>query len=69
MSDEIAAAEGGAGPLVMKFGGTSVQDAAAIRRLAAIVRGHAAPSAMGSTQWKWLQAITSPPLAGMRSLP
>lgn len=32
----------GGGPLVMKFGGTSVRDAAAIRRLAAIVRAHAA---------------------------
>jgi len=29
-----------AGPLVMKFGGTSVNDAEAVRRLAAIVRAH-----------------------------
>lgn len=42
MSDGSVAAESGAAPLVMKFGGTSVQDAAAIRRLAGIVRGHAA---------------------------
>ena len=42
MSEASVAPGAGAGPLVMKFGGTSVQDAAAIRRLAAIVRGHAA---------------------------
>jgi aspartate kinase len=42
MSDEIAAPGSGAAPLVMKFGGTSVQDAAAIRRLMAIVRAHGA---------------------------
>lgn len=42
MSEGFAAPENGAAPLVMKFGGTSVQDAAAIRRLAAIVEGHAA---------------------------
>jgi aspartate kinase len=41
MSEGFAAPENGAAPLVMKFGGTSVQDAAAIRRLAAIVQGHA----------------------------
>lgn len=41
MSEATAAPANGAGPLVMKFGGTSVQDAAAIRRLSAIVRGHA----------------------------
>lgn len=42
MSEASVAPGAGPGPLVMKFGGTSVQDAAAIRRLAAIVRGHAA---------------------------
>jgi aspartate kinase len=41
MSEGTVAPERGAAPLVMKFGGTSVQDAAAIRRLAAIVRDHA----------------------------
>lgn len=42
MNEATAAPTNGAGPLVMKFGGTSVQDAAAIRRLTAIVRAHAA---------------------------
>jgi len=42
MSEESAARPDGAAPLVMKFGGTSVQDAAAIRRLAAIVAARAA---------------------------
>jgi aspartate kinase len=42
MSDGFGAPESGAAPLVMKFGGTSVQDTAAIRRLSGIVRGHAA---------------------------
>ncbi|HEX6037146.1 lysine-sensitive aspartokinase 3 [Longimicrobium sp.] len=41
MRDENAATGAGAGPLVMKFGGTSVQNAEAIGRLSAIVRGHA----------------------------
>lgn len=41
MSEDSVAPENGAAPLVMKFGGTSVQDAAAIRRLMAIVQGHA----------------------------
>lgn len=40
MSEGTGAEEGGAAPLVMKFGGTSVQDAAAVRRLAGIVRAH-----------------------------
>lgn len=43
MSDGIAAAPGdGAGPLVMKFGGTSVRNAEDLRRLTEIVRAHAA---------------------------
>ena len=42
MSEEDAALGDNPAPLVMKFGGTSVQDAAAIRRLGAIVRAHAA---------------------------
>lgn len=41
MSDGLAAHGGNAGPLVMKFGGTSVQSAEAIHRLSAIVRGRA----------------------------
>jgi aspartate kinase len=41
MNDAIAEPVNGAGPLVMKFGGTSVQDAAAIHRLMGIVRDHA----------------------------
>lgn len=40
MSEATAPPANGAGPLVMKFGGTSVQDAAAIRRLSGIVRAH-----------------------------
>jgi aspartate kinase len=42
MSEATGAHTDGAGPLVMKFGGTSVRDAAAIRRLTAIVRAHVA---------------------------
>lgn len=38
MIDTTAATPGSVKPLVMKFGGTSVQDAAAIRRLCTIVR-------------------------------
>ncbi|HEU4885763.1 MAG TPA: lysine-sensitive aspartokinase 3 [Longimicrobium sp.] len=40
MSEATAAPANGTAPLVMKFGGTSVQDAAAIRRLTGIVRAH-----------------------------
>ena len=42
---------------------------ASILAMKLIVRGQAQPSAGGSSHEKWLQAITSPPVIGTRSLP